>query len=117
MLSPWTHKMDSPHAHKSSSFPSLFDIRLMSHRGQLLLSSCLSFFILTIYITWHSGHFTLFDVENMASKTDPPQPATLDSVMALVQEQLKAAAAREAQLTKMLEKVMDGSEASLARLA
>ena len=52
----------------------------------------------------------------MASKTDPPQPATLDSVMALVQEQLKAAAAREAQLTKMLEKVMDGSEASPARL-
>ena len=37
--------------------------------------------------------------------------------MALVQEQLKAAAAREAQLTKMLEKVMDGSEASPARLA
>ena len=53
----------------------------------------------------------------MASKTDPPQPATLDSVMALVQEQLKAAAAREAQLTKILEKVMDGSEASPARLA
>ena len=53
----------------------------------------------------------------MASKTDPPQPATLDSVMALVQEQLKAAAAREAQLTKMLEKDMDGSEASPARLA
>ena len=53
----------------------------------------------------------------MASKTDPPQPATLDSVMALVQEELKAAAAREAQLTKMLEKVLKGSEASPARLA
>ena len=64
-----------------------------------------------------TGHFNLFHVENMASKTDPPQPATVDSVMALVQEQLKAAAAREAQLTKMLEKVMDGSEASPARLA
>ena len=37
--------------------------------------------------------------------------------MALVQEQLKAAAAREAQLMKMLEKVKDGSEASPARLA
>ena len=39
----------STHAHKSSSFPSLFEIRLMSHRGQLLLSSCLSFSILIIH--------------------------------------------------------------------
>ena len=36
-------------AHRSSSFPSLFEIRLMSHRGQLLLSSCLSFSILIIH--------------------------------------------------------------------
>ena len=51
MLSPWIHKMDSTHAHKSSSFPSLFEIRLMSYRGQLLLSSCLSFSILIIHNT------------------------------------------------------------------
>ena len=52
MLSPWIHK-NGLRAHKSSSFPSLSVIRhlirlmtVMSHRGQLLLSSCLSFSIL-----------------------------------------------------------------------
>ena len=51
VLLPWTHKMDSTHAHRVSSFPSLFVIRLRSHHGQLLLSSCLSFSILIIHNT------------------------------------------------------------------
>ena len=43
------HTKWTPRMHTSSSFPSLSEIRLMSHRGQLLLSSCLSFSILIIH--------------------------------------------------------------------
>ena len=64
MSSPWTHKMDSTHAHWTSSFPSLFVIRLLSHRGQLLLSSCLSFSILIK----HNTNLRVIDVEEQLSR-------------------------------------------------
>ena len=37
MSSPWTHKMDSTHAHSTSSFPSLCDQTLVSSRPALVV--------------------------------------------------------------------------------